>query len=233
MDTVIKINNQTIGRDKIIRLLQYGSRACWYYAQNGHSSTHSIDVLKSLEYTFSSFRKLLRMGTFLDSLYSALKIMKYPDLIVRVTLTMSKISNALFLLADHIIWIGRAGVFQVNIEKWSNVANRYWLMTIIMNLVRDVYEIVQIIERKSMSSRNRTSLTLQNNILQQCYYILRVEDHKDVLVDFVKNGCDLFIPLTALGYTRLSPGVIGLLGFISSAVGLYSLVYPMTKLSPS
>ncbi|XP_012278187.1 peroxisomal membrane protein 11 homolog isoform X2 [Orussus abietinus] len=82
MDIIIKLNDQTVGRDKMIRLLQYGVRACWYYAQSRESTCHSIDILKSLEYTFSSFRKLLRLGRFLDALYSAINLMKYPDLYV-------------------------------------------------------------------------------------------------------------------------------------------------------
>ncbi|XP_034170819.1 peroxisomal biogenesis factor 11ab isoform X2 [Osmia lignaria lignaria] len=77
MDIVLKLNEQTVGRDKIIRLLQYGSRAYWYYAQNTRSTQHSAEVLRSLEYTFSSFRKLLRLGRCLDSLYSALKITSF------------------------------------------------------------------------------------------------------------------------------------------------------------
>lgn len=233
MDTIVRLNNQTAGRDKIIRLLQYGSRASWYFFQNGEKSRQKIDVLKSLEYTFSSFRKLLRLGRCLDSLQAALSSMRYPDLMIRITLTLSKISNALFLLADHIIWVGRAGICQVNVDKWNQVSNKYWLMAIVMNLARDVYEISQIMERESVGLRLRASRSCKLNLPIQIRALCRVQNHTDVLVDTVKNSCDIFIPLTSLGYTKLSPGVVGLLGFISSAAGLYSLIYPMAKLSPA
>ncbi|KAK2579773.1 hypothetical protein KPH14_011109 [Odynerus spinipes] len=232
MDIIIKLNEQTAGRDKIIRLLQYGSRACWYYTQNINSTRHSSDVLRSLEYTFSSFRKLLRLGRCLDTLYSALSIMKYPDLIVRITLTLSKIANALFLLADHIIWVGRVGIFRVNIEKWSKVANKYWLMNIILNLTRDVYEIVKVLEEKKFNSR-KVSIVSKYRPTNQYQALLDMKDHKDIVMDTIKNGCDLFIPLTALGYTRLTPGVIGVCGLISSMIGIYTLVFPLYKLTPS
>ncbi|XP_043486549.1 peroxisomal membrane protein 11B [Polistes fuscatus] len=233
MDIIIKLNEQTAGRDKIIRLLQYGSRAYWYYAQNINSTRQSSDVLRSLEYTFSSFRKLLRLGRCLDSFYLALSTMRYPDLIVRVTLTLSKIANALFLLADHIIWLGRVGIFRVDIEKWSKVANKYWLMNIILNLTRDVYEIVKIYEQEKFHSCKKISTVLKCKSVDQYNALLCLKDRKDLVMDTLKNGCDLFIPLTALGYTKLTPGIIGICGLVSSMLGIYILVHPLYKLKPS
>lgn len=235
MDIVIKLNEQTVGRDKIVRLLQYGSRACWYYAQSGQSAKHSAEILRSLEYTFSSFRKLLRLGRFLDSLYSALKMMNYPDLTVRVTLTMAKIANALFLLADHVIWVGRVGIVRVDLEKWSKVANKYWLLTIVMNLVRDIYEILNILELdgKELVSSRKGGFSARCNALNKYAALFSLKNHTDVVMDVVKNSCDLFIPLTALGFTKFTPGTIGMFGVASSAIGLYTLIYPFYKLAPS
>lgn len=159
--------------------------------------------------------------------------MKYPDLIVRIMLTLSKIANALFLLADHIIWIGRVGIFRVDIEKWSKVANKYWLMNIILNLARDVYEIVKILEQEKFYSSRRISMAPKYKSANHYDALLCLKDHKDVVMDSIKNGCDLFIPLTALGYTKLTPGVIGICGLISSMVGIYTLVHPLYKLKPS
>ncbi|XP_043604376.1 peroxisomal membrane protein 11B isoform X1 [Bombus pyrosoma] len=232
MDIVIKLNEQTIGRDRIIRLLQYGSRAYWYYGQNIRSTQHSAEVLRSLEYTFSSFRKLLRLGRCLDSLYSALKMMKYPDLTIRAILTLSKIANALFLLTDHIIWVGRVGLYRVNIEKWSKISNKYWLMGIIMNLIRDIYEIIKIFKHKKESVLMRTS-KFSYHLWNQCKLLYHLRNHKDVVMDTIKNGCDLCIPLTALGFTKFTPGTIGILGVVSSIVSLYTLTYPLYKLRPT
>ena len=72
MDTVLKLNEQTAGRDRIVRLMQYGSRAYWYYAQNVRTTQHSAEILRSLEYTFSSFRKCTISQMFQILLPSAL-----------------------------------------------------------------------------------------------------------------------------------------------------------------
>lgn len=220
MDIIIKLNEQTAGRDKLIRLLQYGSRVYWYYAQNMLRTRYSAEILRSLEFTFSSSRKLLRLGRCLDSLYSALKMIKYPDPIVRLTLTTAKITNALYLLADHFIWVGRVGILKVDLEKWSKIANKYWLITIIISFTRDIYEMIKILKH-------------EKNVVNRHQILFCLRNHKEVVMDIIKNGCDLFIPLTALGFTKFTPGTIGLLGIISSLVGLYTIINPLYKLSPS
>lgn len=243
MDVIVKLNSQTAGRDKIVRLLQYASKAAWHYMQQKQLSRQSIDRLKSLEYTFSSFRKLLRLGRFLDMLYGAFSSIHYPDLTLRITCTLSKIANALFLLSDHMLWIGRTGLVNINNEKWSRVANKYWLYSITMNLVRDVYEIWHILEREGRRLGIPTGERLRRTCLADgvsrkplplsLRAITFMHEHKDVVVDTVKNGCDLMIPLTALGYMRLSPGAVGLLGVISSVAAIISLVDPLARLTPS
>ena len=57
--------------------------------------------------------------------------------------------------------------------------------------------------------------------------------HKDVFIDTLKNSCDMFIPLTALGFTKLSPSTVGVLGAVSSLAALVTIVKPITKLVPA
>lgn len=248
MDLYIKLNAQAGGRDKIIRLLQYLSRTLWDFLQKHGQNQEVIDKLKSLEFTFSSFRKLLRLGKCIDVFYSSLSTIHYPDLTIRITLTLSKLATALFLFADHIIWFARSGVFQnINLEKWNNIANRYWLMSITLNLVRDVYEIMNILKcnkgiifakkGQGLTRVGKSESVCPININDVLPVFLRgfqcVQGQTDVFVDTIKNACDFFIPLTALGYTRLSPAMVGSLGVVSSIAGILALVKPMAKLTPS
>lgn len=60
-----------------------------------------------------------------------------------------------------------------------------------------------------------------------------VNNHQAVIVDTIKNVCDVFIPLTALGYTKLSPKYQGVLGVVSSVAGLFEILHPTAKLFPA
>ncbi|KAK4883810.1 hypothetical protein RN001_000081 [Aquatica leii] len=232
MDTFINLNNQTAGRDRIARLLQYLSRFMWYrleqYNKNG------VHNLKRLEYQLSTFRKLLRFGRCIDSLSAALKIVKHPDLVVRITQTLSKLYNFLFLLADHILWLGRADLYQVDTDKWGKLCNRYWLYSIVMNLIRDFYEVLQVLKINSHRILPKDGCRSLGD-MYKCgtKALVCMQGYQNIVIDTIKNSCDLFIPLTALGHVKLSPGTVGLLGVVSSFAGLITLIQPLAKLSPS
>lgn len=162
-------------------------------------------------------------------MYSALSSIHYPNVAVRVTTTLSRISMSLYLLADHILWIGRTGIFSVNGEKWGKVANKYWMYALFMNLVRDIYEIHRIMKLRQIGLADIFSDGCDaRKKIASC-----AQDHKEVIVDTVKNACDVMIPMTALGFLNFSPGSVGVLGVISSAAALLTLVDPLLKLTPS
>lgn len=170
---------------------------------------------------------MLRFGRFIESLYSALPLLDDKKPSVRYILVFSRIANSLFLLADHILWLGRADICSVNTEKWSQISNKYWLFSITMNLVKDFYEISQLdlkcqqLPANDLSNVKNTMITLVK--------VARLVQSNEVFVDTLKNGCDFFIPLTALGYVDLSPGTVGILGTISSLLALWVLVNPNRK----
>lgn len=58
MDTIIKLNSQVAGKDKVARLLQYSCRTLWdSLNQKNEAQVALISQLKNLEYILSSFRK--------------------------------------------------------------------------------------------------------------------------------------------------------------------------------
>ncbi|EDV37193.1 uncharacterized protein Dana_GF13330 [Drosophila ananassae] len=240
MDRLVQLNNQAGGRDKIARLVQYASRAMWDSLESTNSSPALVDNFKTIEYILSTFRKLLRFGKCVDVFYGTLKTIHYPDLTIRVTLTLSKLSQSLFLFADHFLWLARTGLTAVNAKRWSSIANKYWLFSIIMNLCRDFYEILRVLDLHRSGCKGGitrcpipASINSKEDLKRLALHSYGiVQAHKDIMVDTVKNACDFFIPLTALGYTSLTPRTIGLLGAISSVAGLWALLEPKAKLTP-
>ncbi|CAD7014113.1 peroxisomal membrane protein 11B [Ceratitis capitata] len=245
LDALIKLNNQTAGRDKIARLIQYTSRALWDSLESVDASPALADNFKTVEYILSTFRKLLRFGRCVDVFYSSLRTIHHPELTIRVTLTLSKLSQSLFLLGDHFMWLARTGLVKsINTKSWGKFANKYWLLSIIMNLCRDVYEIFRLMNLHKAGAKSgiiRGNITTSplsinsrrdfNRLALYSYSLMLA--HKDVAVDTVKNLCDLFIPLTGLGYTNLTPRTIGILGAISSVAGLWALLDPAAKILPA
>uniref|UniRef100_A0A8C9L346 Peroxisomal membrane protein 11B n=1 Tax=Serinus canaria TaxID=9135 RepID=A0A8C9L346_SERCA len=139
-----------------------------------------------------------------------------------------------------------AGTAQPAVLPLLAVPRRYYLFALVVNLSRDAYEIRLLLERaeaarrrgKSPESRAqpqaegrgqqlRLQLQLQLQLLLQ---VLR--DNPPVLLDLLKNACDLLIPLEKLGLCRSSPAVLGFCGLTSSVLSIITILHPWLKLKP-
>lgn len=53
-----------------------------------------------------------------------------------------------------------------------------------------------------------------------------------LLLDLLKNSCDVFIPLDRLGIYPTGPGFVGACGVTSSVLSILTIVHPWLKLKP-
>ncbi|KAK9498162.1 hypothetical protein O3M35_004040 [Rhynocoris fuscipes] len=217
MEILIKLNNQTSGRDKLARLLQYMAKSGWYYMQQNENISHkNIDKLKSLEYNLATFRKLLRFGRFVDHLYLALHNIGDNKHITKITATAAKLAYTAFLLYDHVIWIARIGIIDIDISKWTKSANRFWAITIALQLSLNIYEYFKIFNCKK--DVDKISSLIEGMKWRQ-----------DLTLDTLKNICDIVIPLSGLGLLKVNSGVVGTFGTISSLAAILILLNPKFK----
>ena len=138
------------------RLIQYSCKLLAYLVERIRIGRIDLaDQLKHLEFHFGTFRKcmlyfsfsfptfflydlltVLRLGKSVEVLHGILKSLHIPNVKLRSLITLSRISQSLFLLADHIIWVDRVGLIKLNSDKWRSMANRCWIYSITLNLLR-------------------------------------------------------------------------------------------------
>lgn len=184
---------------------------------------------------------MLRFGKSVEVFYGVLKTIHYSDAWLAFTLTVNKICQSIFLLTDHIIWLSRSGLVKnIDTTKWTQRSNKYWLISLVMGIVRDVYEINRVVASfssyKNLSTCITSSLVSIRTSKDASVCLASLFDflitYKHLTIDTVKNCCDLFIPLSSMGYVKVSPRVIGLLGMVSSIAGLIVILNPQCKLTP-
>lgn len=225
---ISKFNAQTAGRDKLFRLLQYSSRFLWYWLQKTSNRRDTVARLQNLEVTFSSGRRLLRLGRFVDALHGATRTISLPDVSLRLSLTMARIGNAFYILTDNLVWLHQVGLLTLRRDAWSRTSNKFWLLAIVAALIRDLLELYQILPMLLTAPSKGSSLRSSLRILWAS-----ASFHKALLLDLVKNFADLWIPYTALGHARLEPGTVGLLGVISSAAAILPMLDSTFSLIPA
>ena len=161
----------------------------------------------------------MQLGRFVDVMMSARESVHLKRGRYRVTLTLSKIATALFLLMDNLLWCARVGLLDVDRRKCFLTSCRFWLLSICMNLTRDWFEVQDLLLASPVNERET---------LVSC-----LRSHPALTVDVCKNACDLFIPLSALNHWPLAPKTLGCLGLVSSACALLQLMDPALRLQPS
>ena len=175
-------------------------------------------------------------------LQGALKSITLKDAVLRMTLTMVKLNQAGYLLLDHFVWMGKVGIVDTNTKKWARVSSRFWLIAIMFNIMRNIYDIYCIIHQETLRQNNmkrRAQLSgdyqnVQNSSESRSAVVKRcIRDNQPVVLDCIKNAGDLVLPLSSLGYIHTSAGFQGLAGVVSSVIGMATVWNPILKLSPS
>ncbi|XP_071381405.1 peroxisomal membrane protein 11A isoform X2 [Centroberyx affinis] len=215
MDTFIKFTNQSQGRDRIFRATQYACALSKYLLRNSSGRKELVAKLKSLESNMSAGRK-------------------------------SNINRALYFICDNVLWARSVGLINdINKDRWSLNASRYYLLSLVMGLTRDVYVISQLVVQRTRDKhfQQRLNRHLSDSpevaevVIPQLDAFLflvfeSLKTHPAVALDMLKNICDLFIPLDRLGIYQSNAGVVGFCGLISSLLGIVTLIQPNLKIKP-
>lgn len=184
---------------------------------------------------------MLRFGKSLDFLQGALKSIHLKDIVLRLTITLSKINQAFYLLFDHFLWFNSVGAVKLDKQYWGELSAKFYLATLILNTLRDFYGIWLILKEELDSRKARASFSAYRNGDKNFKSVSRrestvaeiIQQNVPLILDTVKNLFDLPIPLCTLKYLQLSPSKQGVFGIVSSAIALATVWNPELKLVPS
>ncbi|KAJ6634096.1 hypothetical protein lerEdw1_014144 [Lerista edwardsae] len=248
MDSWVQFSAQSQAKERVFRAAQYACTLLGYALQKNGTSPDFIARIKQLEAHLSLGRKLFRLGNSADALEAAKRAIHLSDRVLRLCVTVSHLNRAMYFACDNVLWAGKSGLVpHMDQEKWSQRSFRYYLFALILNLTRDAYEVRLLMEREgdgrgpkggggddgralregAQPQRLARRLRLQLHLLGR---VLR--GNPPLLLDLVKNACDLFIPLDKLGLYKTGPGFVGLCGLTSSALSILAIVHPWLKLKP-
>ena len=102
-------------------------------------------------------------------------------------------------------------VFQINIQLWTKGSSWAWLIGLAASTAFDLIKLNDLQTRLDNTALHMDSMSwheLADQILMEMH---------TVRLNFWRDFCDLFIPLSSLQYT--SPGLGALCGLVSSCIG--------------
>ncbi|KAM6936934.1 peroxisomal membrane protein 11A [Xenentodon cancila] len=246
MDALVSFSNQSQGKERVFRATQYACALSVYLLRNRSDSRGVVAKLKSLENSMSAGRKLLRLGNAVNAVDAAKRTMRLSDRVLCLCLTVANINRALYFICDNLLWARSVGLLRhVDKERWNLNASRFYFYSLVMNLTRDAYVVLQLMVQKGRDARLKEKMDRYLNEspevaevvvpqLDALVFLLleTLKSHPAVALDTVKNICDLLIPLDKLGIFKSNAGVIGFCGLMSSLIGIVTLTQPALRIKP-
>ncbi|CAF0720221.1 unnamed protein product [Adineta steineri] len=221
LDEIVRFTSRTAGRDKVYRTVQYASRfLAWYYINKRHagSTIQRIELFQNLETVMSLTRKGMRLGRFMDYIKSVLESFHIRNKRIGTLFGLIAVCQGLFMLLDNLLLFHRFKIIHLtNPQRLQHYLYQVWLLWISFALTRDYYEMqasFAIGQHHHYQQKQDKSLLKRVNIFWA---------NKPLVIDTIKNLCDLYIPLSNLNIVHANPGLQGFVGTISSILGLLQL----------
>ncbi|KIW24514.1 uncharacterized protein PV07_10225 [Cladophialophora immunda] len=210
----------TVGRDKVLRTIQYFSRFYAWYLYRTNNPTSAIQPWTAVKNQFGLTRKILRVGKFVEhiragsELYDAAIKSGNGDKIVQYLQILRQIGYAGYMFFDMMTLLDAMGVKKdPRAKSIQATAYRFWFTGLVASALAGVYNTYKLRERaRTVDEKDAEAKVEKVKIARQQH---------TVNIQLISDLCDLTVPSTILGYVNLDDGIIGLAGVTSSLLGMY------------
>ncbi|CAN6672083.1 peroxisomal membrane protein PMP27 [Trichomonascus vanleenenianus] len=213
----LKLLDRTIGREKLLRVVQYWSRFFAFYLYRQGYSKKAVLFWKTLQQQVALSRKLFRVGKPLGhfKLAAAACGNQTIDPILRLTTIGRQIGYMGYMALDTVMWVHMAKVRPFTADRFGKIqriAYRFWMAGLLFGLVNSA--------RKYQTARAQ-EIALSQESEKDGDSLKKVKADKCAATkQFVWDVLDLSIPTSALKIVDLDDGIVGLCGLITSILGL-------------
>lgn len=208
----------TVGRDKILRTLQYFSRFYAWYLYRTNRPQSSIDPYNAVKKQFGTTRKILRIGKWVEHLKAAAIAAdnKSPvDPVLRYLAVGRQLGYAGYLTLDNIAVIDTIGIRKLSSAKrLQDNAYRSWFAGLICSAIASVYTMWRLQEKAKTIDLKEGEGVVEAKKLEK--------ERSTARTQLISDVCDMTAPISALGLASLDDGIVGIAGTVSSLIGVVS-----------
>jgi len=207
----------TVGRDKVLRTLQYFSRFLAWYLYRTNATPQSIAPFEAIKKQFGLARKLMRVGKNVEHFKAAAVAAdaKGMDPVLKYCAVGRQLGYGGYLTFDALTYLDAAGIRPSPAAKrLGREAYKAWFMGLAFSAVSGFYTLYRLRERELKLSKEDGESVVESKRIQK--------ERAAINLQLLSDLCDLTVPTSALGWTSLDDGVVGLAGTVSSLIGVYT-----------
>ncbi|KAJ5525511.1 peroxin-11 Pex11-Penicillium chrysogenum [Penicillium tannophilum] len=208
----------TVGRDKLLRTLQYFSRFYAWYLYRTNKPQSAIDPYNAVKKQFGTTRKIMRIGKFAEHLKAASVALdnKGPiDPVLRYLSVGRQLGYAGYLSLDMVTVVDAIGFRKLeSAKRLQEQAYRAWAAGLLCSALAGLYTLFKLQEKEKTVDRKEGEGVVEAKKIEKERSAARIQLFSDV--------CDLAAPLSAIGVLNLDDGIVGITGTITSLIGVWS-----------
>ncbi|KAI2633387.1 peroxisomal biogenesis factor 11 [Xylaria nigripes] len=217
----LRFVSTTVGRDKLLRTLQYFARFYAWYLLRTNGTRAEIAPYEAIKKSFGQTRKLLRAGKNIEHIkaaaiaFDSITSAKSGDPVLKYAALGRQLGYAGYLTADLLTVPHTLGI-----KKWDGAtragreAFRFWVVGLTCSVVAQVYTLYQLRKREAKVDMKEGEGVVESKQIALERYASQLQ--------LVSDLCDLTMPTSALGWVAFDDGFVGLAGTVSSLIGVYT-----------
>ncbi|CAD8111729.1 unnamed protein product [Paramecium primaurelia] len=223
LDSTVKWFNKTEGRDKICKVMQYGSRFLMWHLKTNSGNEQLSNQFKNLFQSTRDARKLFRLAKSLNELQTIIDKLGQncktsQEQVARALNILTRIWFLLYWVYDNLSVLSSIKFTTSDPKPLQKKAMTFWFIAIITNLVDTIRQLVvnfqYIQQNKNNQSASQQIINKQNQ--NKTLYLNLIKIFGDLMP--AGQGSEFFPKVFKI---NLNDGVIGLGGLISGAVAAY------------
>jgi len=212
-----KFVSTTVGRDKLLRTLQYFSRFYAWYLFRTNGTPASIAPFEAIKKQFGLTRKILRIGKNVEHFKAAATAAdsKNLDPVIKYCAVGRQLGYAGYLSLDALTVVDAAGIRKFEgAKRLQKEAYRSWMFGLLFSAVSGSYSLYQLRQQSSKIDKKDGEGVVASK---------RIEKERAAInLQLLSDLCDLTVPVSALGFANLDDGLVGLAGTVSSLIGVFA-----------
>ncbi|KAI1910395.1 Peroxisomal membrane protein PMP27 [Ophidiomyces ophidiicola] len=217
----------TVGRDKVLRTLQYFSRfLAWYLFRTNYSQA-SIAPFEAIKKQFGLTRKLLRVGKNVEHFKAAAVALDSKPTVAGASTTAAdpvlkylavgrQLGYGVYLSLDTFTYLHASGIRKFDsIKRLQSQAYKAWFAGLMCSAIASLYSLWKLKEMERNVNKKDGEGALESKKITR--------ERAAITTQLVSDICDLTIPSSALGYVNFDDGIVGIAGTMSSLLGIWSV----------
>lgn len=231
--TFLKWLEQTSGRDKVYRFVAYFSKWVVQTMKQNNISPDWAERLNKGGSAIGQTRKLMRFFRSLEYVNEFLKSFTIKDEVERYLSLFKAFSLGVWMVADHIQWMQKAGYLKLaDLKKIDELHSKGWFYGLLTGIIICLYKLKQVVDdMKNLRSalREASSQGDSSKVAELNKKLKEGDDKRNKqIMGVVKNSFDIVIPSARLKWLDVSDGTVGLAGTVTSVIGMYD-TWPKAK----